>query len=342
MKTGIKLFTISFLFLLISCSLKPRSWWEEGAIAVMADPDDWEAIQGTLRSTYERVVRTPQIENVFNLIPVSQSDFKKYTRFRYILLVATLKSEGKIGKIVRRVVSDPEILEGVKNEKYYVFVQRNQWAKDQLMGILIASDIAKLRKKIEENAQFLYAIFETNFNTRLTKDMFERGEQKKIEKRLINTYNWNIRIQRDYFIAEEIPQEGFIWFRRMHPERWIFIRWIAGGDTSQLDPYWVVRERNRITSKYYNNHQIVIDKYLFSYRTTFKDRPAQVTSGLWEHKSLIAGGPFKNYTFYDPLTRMTYMIDLAIFAPHRDKLPLLKRMEIIAQSFQTIFDNPPK
>ncbi len=59
---------------------------------------------------------------------------------------------------------------------------------------------------------------------------------------------------------------------------------------------------------------------------------------LWENEDKVAGGPFKNYTFYDSLSRRIYMIDLAVYAPDRDKLPFVKRMEIIAKTFRTIFD----
>lgn len=325
------------LFLVTSCHFKPKGWWQEGIIAVMADSTDWEASQGVLRSAFEHVVRTPQIEKTFLLKYVSGEDFMRYTEFRYIVLVATLESKGKIGRIVRKVVSDKEIRNGVEEEKYFVFTQRNQWARNQLMIILVSKDISTLKEKIEANADFLYAIFETDFNDRLRKEMFDRGEQKGLEKKLMASYGWKIRIQHDYFLVKEFPREGFVWFRRMYPERWIFIRWIDGGDTSLLNPQWIIGERNRIGAAYYGGDQVA-SQYLFSRGSSFLNRTAQITSGLWENETKIAGGPFKNYTFYDPLSRRIYMIDLAVFAPGKDKVPFFRRMEIIANTFQTVFD----
>jgi len=339
MKPGKKvLLTIGWFFIsLLSCNLQPRSWWNEATIAVMADPSEWEGLQGPLRLVYEHVVRTPQIEKTFTLIPVPESNFKRYTKFRYLILLATLESEGKVGKMVNQVITDPEIIEGIQNGKYYVFIQEDQWVADQLVVILISNDIHTLREKIETNKQFLYQVFEKDFNKRLTNDIIRHRYDKKLEKRLMETYNWTMQVQQDYFVAYELPKQGYIWFRRLNPERWMSVRWIADADTSYLNPNWIIKERNRIGDQYYQGHRIS-ETFLFSHRTTFFERPAQLTTGVWEHDEITAGGPFKNYTFFDAPTKTIYMIDIALFAPHRRKLPLLRRMDVIARSFRTIFD----
>ena len=324
-------------FFLVSCSLKPRGWWKEGSIAVMADSTDWEALQGVLRGVFERVVRTPQLEKLFSLTHVSEDDFMRYTEFRYLVLAATLESKGRIGEIVERVVSDPDVKQELEAGKHVFFTQRNQWAKDQLMVVLVAKDLPTLREKIEANGDFLYAVFDTDFDRRLEEEMFERGEQKEVEENLMSLYGWTVRIQPDYFIAQEMPREGFVWLRRMYPERWLFVRWVEGGDTTLLNSRWVIGERNRIGATYYGGDRVV-SQYLFSHRATFLGRPAQITSGLWENDSKVAGGPFKNFTFYDPLSDRVYMVDVAVFAPGREKVPLLRRMEIMAHTFRTVFD----
>lgn len=325
------------LLILVSCSIKPRGWWEEGVIAVMADSTDWAQIQGNLRSTFERVVRTPQIERTYNVKYVTDAEFSRYTEFRYLVLAATLESEGEIGKLVGQAITDPEVRRGVEEGEYYVIPQRNQWAKNQLMAILVAKDIPSLKEQIEANSDFIYGIFDSDFKEFTLEEMFERSEQKELENRLMTTYGWSFRLQRDYFPVQEFPNDGFMWFRRMLPERWIFIRWIDGGDSTLLTQEWVLRERNRIGSEYYGGDKIA-DKYLFSQRTTFLGREALITTGLWENDTKVAGGPFKNYTFFDPLSRRIYMIDTAVYAPGRDKVPFLRRMDIVAHTFKTVFD----
>ena len=104
-----------------------------------------------------------------------------------------------------------------------------------------------------------------------------------------------------------------------------------------LSPEWVIGERNRIGAEYYGGDRIA-SQYFFSRRSVFLGRSAQITTGLWENEDRNAGGPFKNYTFYDPLQRRTYMLDIAVYGPGREKVPFLRRMDIIAHTFQTVFD----
>ena len=321
----------------VGCGLKPRGWWKEGILGVMADSTDWESLQGELRNTFERVIRTPQIERTYTVRYVHSNEFTQYTEFRYLILLATLDSGGHIGKIVGNVVSDPEIRRRVEAGENNVFTLQDQWAKDQLIVIIVAKDIASLGETITNQAEFLYDVFNTDFNARMFEDMYERGWNKELEDDLMSAYGWTIKLQRDYFLVQEISREGFIWFRRMYPERWLFVRWIEGGDPKSLDAHWVVGERNRLCAAYYGGDRVV-NRYLYSQEGTFMGRPAQITSGLWDNEDKVAGGPFKNYTFYDSFSRRIYMIDLAVYAPDRDKLPYVNRMEIISKTFRTVFD----
>lgn len=325
------------VLLFYHCQRKPRSYWREGTIGVMADSTDWIAIQPELRAAFEHVVRTPQKESFYSLRWVGPSEFDRYLNYRYLILAGTLQSSGKVGQLVRGVVTDPQIRKWVEEGTYFYFIQQEQWAKDQFMLILVCPDWQDLKEKIETSASMLYEIIDMDFKEKLRQDMYKKGEQTEIASRLMASYGWSIRVQHDYFLAQEVPEKGFLWFRRMYPERWIFIRWIDGGDMTMLDQEWVVSERNRVGGEYYSGDR-VSERYLYSRRTNFLGRPALLTTGLWENTGKVAGGPFRNYTFYDELSRRVYMIDVAVFNPGEDKTPYLIRLDVIANTFRTIFD----
>lgn len=320
-----------------SCSMKSRSWWNEGEIGVMADSSEWKLIETEMRNVYEHVIRTPEVEKTFTLKHISMNDFDWYTRSKYLIIVSTLNSTGKIGNIIKHQVKDPEIRAGVIKGEYYAFPLKDQWAKNQLILVLVAKDINSLKKKIIANGNFIYNIFKSDYLDYLKSTIEGSRGNKELEKELVDKYDWSILPQLDYFKVQSFPEKGFIWFRRLFPERWIFVRWIDGGDMSMLRPEWIIKERNRIGAEYYGGDSVV-NKYLFSRQAIFLDRNAQITTGLWENNGKIKGGPFKNYTFYDPISRRVYMIDLALYAPGKDKLPYLYRMDVIAKSFRTIFD----
>ncbi|HDQ44689.1 MAG TPA: DUF4837 family protein [bacterium] len=327
---------ISFLIVL-SCRMKANSWWIEPEIPVLVSDADWGQIARPLKDVFERVIRTPQDERLFVLKPVGTEDTRN-TRAQYLILAASLESKGPVGNLVRNMLQNPDVRRQVESGERFHFVRRDLWARDQLVLILTAKDTETLRMRLETGGRLLFDLINDDLNARLEKELFARGEQKKESQELIRTYGWSIRLQQDFFTAQALPREGMVWFRRTHPERWIFVRWIPETDTvGVFFRDWVVRERDRIGKAYYGGDRVA-EPYLFSYRGEFLGRPAQITTGLWENEEKVAGGPFKNYTFYDSVTETLFMLDIACFAPDRDKLSYMRRLDIIAHSFRTLFE----
>lgn len=339
-RAGIMMSMCLMILLGPACQQKHPSLWQEGVISVMADDSDWEAIQGALRYTYEKVVRTPQPEKEYRLVHVPDSLINLYTRAHFLIVASTLKSKGTVGRMVQDIIADPGIRQSIESGENFVFVRHDQWAKDQLMLILIGRDAPSLRDRIESNSIMLYELVDREMRRYLVDEVLEGRENRKLSDHLMERYSWTMSMQKDYFMAQEFPEANFLWMQRKTPDRWIFARWVDGGDTSLLHQEWIVAERNRIGRTYYQNFsEQVAGRYLYSKRTTFLERPAVITTGLWERTDDAAGGPFINYTFYDEPTERVYMIDIALFAPGREKEPYLRRMEVIAGTFRTRFDD---
>ena len=71
--------------------------------------------------------------------------------------------------------------------------------------------------------------------------------------------------------------------------------------------------------------------------TQFTNYLASEIRGLWFNLQKAIGGPVINYSFYDEKTSRIYMIDMQLFAPSftAEKEPLIRQMEIIANTFTT-------
>jgi hypothetical protein len=312
----------------------------EGVIRVFSSQEDWTALEGTLNVVFSRMMRTPQPEKRFSLMPINEEEFQKSMKYRHLLFVGTLETGGRMGEIIQDMLKDPAIRQRVEEGSQNIFQIENEWARDQLIGVILAKDISTLREVIEDHSNTIYELFEKDLKNRLFKDLYRTREQHDIEEHLMNMYGWSLRIQHDYFIAEEDSDGGFVFLMRTFPERYIFVRWlenVESADNPYLNRQWVVAERNRIGATYYGG-DIVDPMYLFSFESTYLGRKAQITTGTWRNPEKVAGGPFKNFTFYDPLSSRIYMIDIAVHAPGRTKIPLLRRLEIIAETFTTLVD----
>ncbi|MFQ5435205.1 MAG: DUF4837 family protein [Anaerolineae bacterium] len=117
-------------------------------------------------------------------------------------------------------------------------------------------------------------------------------------------------------------------------ERWLFVHWIDDGDSSQINDEWAIQTRNKLTRKFYQNDYID-EKNTAAKRVNFLNRPAVMLEGLWANDENVAGGPFRNYTFYDEASGRIYMIDIAVFFPGGEKEPFLRQLDVMAHSFQT-------
>ena len=181
-----KFIIVTFVILiLVGCSNKPRTWWTEPVIAVMADSTEWKPMQSVMNQTFERVLRTPQSETLFTIRRVPNAKFERYSTFQYLIIAATLNSKGPVGSMIRNVLADSSIQARMKAGEFLIFTQQDQWARDQLVVILLAKDVYTLRDNIEANGEYLYSLFNDDFSERLMTDLLAGRINKDIEKDMI-------------------------------------------------------------------------------------------------------------------------------------------------------------
>lgn len=329
-----------FLFLIISltffyqCSRKLTGWGDDGDIHVLADSTIWEASQSILREVFERKIITPQNETIFTIIKGELNNFK---RFKNLIFLATLDSNEQVCQLVKANLT-PQAKQRVERGDAYVFIQKEKWATDQLIMFLISIDVEALKKKIIENKNYLFNLFDNYWNEAQARRMFRSKEQKDIEKYLLEKYNWMVKVQHDYKVFIENADSHFVMLRRMLPERWLFVHWIDTFDPSVITKQWSINKRNKLCAVFYEN-DIVEEKFVQpdTEEVEFLGRRALKIIGLWRNDKKQAGGPFRSYTFYDEESQRIYMLDFAIFSPRlkRAKRNYLRQAEIILHTFKT-------
>ncbi|HFE53122.1 MAG TPA: DUF4837 family protein [Bacteroidetes bacterium] len=219
-----------------------------------------------------------------------------------------------------------------------MFSKRDPWVKKQLLVVFTAKDLTTLKKRLRENQNLLFDLFNDFVNEQVKKRMFATLEQKDIEKHLLEKYGWMVRVQHDYFIALEKP--NFVFLRRTSPkrERWLFVLWEHTNDPARLSKEWVLEKRKEVGEKYYGGDRI-LDLDLTVKETNFNGRYALQFDGIWENPTKIAGGPWRAYAFYDEPTGNLYLIDLAVFAPDDEKkMPFLRQLDVMAHTFRTKYE----
>jgi len=324
----------------IGCSIKPSAIGEVNQIIVLADEQDWNYAASELKAVYERIIETPQFEKSYTVNHPPLEGFEFYQKYHNVILLGTLESGGIIGKLLNNNITPKDRL-SIEAGTKFAFQQRDVWARNQYLLILVAPTIQELIGEINAKGDLLYQLVDNEADKFLKSEMYKRKEKVEISKQLFEKYRFTFRVQHDYFL-KEWPEHNTVFFRRNEPDRMIAIHWIDTTDVGYIPEYWVIQKRNDLGEKLLDGRVINVEKISFT-RTEFADYTALRFQGLWWHPVKYIGGPMINYTFYDERTSRIYMIDLSVFAPEyiSEKEPFLRQLNIIANTFTTNPRNLP-
>lgn len=308
-------------------------------IHVVADSAIWQQSAPLLKEIFEKVEYNPQPEKVFQLFP---ADVNNYKRYKNIILLSTLDAKDKISENINTSL-DGEIKRNIAAGNF-IFFSKNKWTDPQIVIFLIAPDLTMLKKEIEDKRTEIFSQFDDYWSKAQEDYLFKYKEQVAVEKHLLNTYGWTIRVPADYKFEIQSAGDRFVMFSRQFPSRWLAIYWTDASDSSIITKDWCIAKRNEIGTKFYEK-EFVEQKYqdVLSENTIFLNRHALYLKGLWKDDEKVAGGPFRLYCFFDKATERIYFIDIHVFAPERSlkKIRYLKQMDIIAKTFKTNLEIKP-
>ncbi len=313
-------------------------------IIVFADTSNWIQCREELRAVFERTFRTPQTESEFFLQPVPLSVFETYRRYKNIVFVGTMDSDGPVSETVRGMLG-PDVQTGVSEGQYFVFNRRNEWANGQMIMILAAPSAERLNEAVRLNADELFAVFDEQKSELMKEFLYGTSaplEDKALEEELLRKYGWTMRIYPDYKLVDEGSERGYVRFHarslNVALQRWISVYWAsldtAAGD-SLPNPAWMRGTRNRIGSWFVDPVETLPEFDRFQ-RKMFGVHEAWCYTGLWRTVSSDNpfGGVFRAYGFREPLSRRLFFIDQAVFYPEeKKKLKFLRELDIITKTF---------
>jgi len=341
------LFIITLLLSLFSCTNSQRPAIGNGDdIIVIADSSLYYELEAEMLHVFEKIIYTPQPENLFNLQRENFRKFSKLQNRKNIIILGTLDSDDYTSKYIKASL-DSSVTELVRNNEVSFVNKNNLWAKDQLVMFLVSNSVEELKKNIlKRNEKLLYS-FRQASNKRLFSKLYKPNlELKKIKADILKKYNWTLYIQPAIDYAKNDSINNFVWLRsgRNTPiERWMFVHWIENANAKYLNNDSLIKIRNRVTFKHYrtSDDSIYVDiaygmsKPMIS-QANFNGRYALLSQGFWKFSDKSGGGPFISYSFLDEKSGRFYMIDASIFAPKYYKKKLLQQADVVLSSFRTI------
>lgn len=322
--------------LALGCDRKPETMGSDTGVTVVADSTLYATIQPALEAALHKEIYTPQPEYLLKVNYLPPRELDKVVVRPNVIMAGMLGAEDQISRQVRTMLPATSI-EQVERGESFVFRKEDPWAKKQLLLVLVANDEVSLMEQIATNSDYLFDVIRKHITNQTKHEMYSQHEQTEVSQSFLDKYQWTLRVQHDYSVWKEEPDDRFVMLRRTAPERWLFVYWEDVDEPDSVTADWAIDKRNHIGLLHYERDQIA-DRYLDISETEFAGRPAIELRGLWENEVKVAGGPFKTFAFYDEDMRRAYLVDISAFAPGKEKEPLMRQLEIMARTFQTAAD----
>ncbi len=337
------------LFAACEGDYRPQSVGSVDEVYVVMDSTEWNSQTAlALEETFGKGIETlPSFEPTYDLTFRefnTNDELDNIRNLKNIILAASIDGENNVSKLIRALLSD-DVEERVRQGESFAFPLEDQWVRDQWVLILTSTSDSSLAQKIRNSENSLVGhLMEREFERR-EYEIYRRGEQVAINDSLWNEHGWKVRMQHDYI--QTVDTSNVVVFRRALPEndRWMMAWWkndVEG--IGFIDKEWINATRDSLLQKYVQGTREG------SYVTTEYREPRKVitnqmnredriigyeTLGTWRMTNDFMGGPFVNFTYYDPETERLFMIEYGQFAPSVSKRRFVRQFRTMGRTFES-------
>ena len=334
-KKRISELAIISIFLWSGCDpVKPRAQGADNELVVVASFEDREDIHTVLTTIFNDTLLTPQPEPYYRTVWVDPENFSNVNNHVNVIIAAVGDHPRNMGvKLIKQILSASQYKSSMEGENQLIYA-KDVYARNQNYLIINGPSKEKILERALDQGPWLKKQYDDLFFFRQSKHLFEGSTlQKTLQNDLADKYGWTLKIPWGYTVVRDSAEQQFFWMGRDIPYRWLAVKWKEG--LTFTDSASVYDQVKAIPPKYFGNIQYA--NYLFKIEPNkFNDRGAWKITGLWENIDEAQGGPFIAYLFYDEKQDRTYFIHIMIFHPGQDKYMLLRQVDIVAHTFETI------
>jgi hypothetical protein len=322
--------------LLWGCA-KPIATGSFREIRLLCDDREWGRVGAVLRAAVETPIQSVEPETVFALVRVGAGAFQTERFSANVLLVAALDSPDSVGQLLRKLLPE-DSQAAVREGESFLFAEPDLWAADQHVTIVTGPDLETLEAFLERAGTFLFNTLYAPLAKRAVDRAYYRGGNKGLQEELLEKYGWSLLLPNPWH-TESVGGEKLVYFYKNDPDRHVMVYW-APAERMSLAPDSCLALRSQLVWRHYDEDQVDRSRTQVE-ETTFLGRPALKIVGIWQNEKHVMGGPFRTYCFVCPEQHRSYLLDLNVFAPGREKFPYLAQLEGIAASFTVETDSKP-
>jgi hypothetical protein len=326
----------------------PSSIGQIDEIIVVMDSTQWNSETAlAIEETFGRGLETipggfePKYDLTFRDFR-SNEQLDRIREHKNVIFATPIDAESNVGSFVRAILSS-DVEARVRQGESFAFPLEDRWARDQWILILASRDDDELADKIRNSEESLVSHLEKREYDRRTREVFRRGEQVAINNELWENHGWKVRMQHDY--VQVADSSDAVVFARYLPDnnRRMWAWWKDGvSDIEFLNEDWINATRDSLMQIYMQGERdgsYVATDYRRPHQTKQIDRDdhliAYESMGIWQMVGNFMGGPYVNYTYYDPETERLFMVEYWQFAPSVSKRRFVRQFQAMGRTFQS-------
>lgn len=190
----------------------------------------------------------------------------------------------------------------------------------------------KIIRMLDEHRNEIISIVEETTIQLIRRTIYRIGEKESARRQMRQRWDWGVRLPFDWVVEERSSDENrFVRIWRDGPVVQLFVSWEEGEVTRTTDE-WLER-RHELVWHHYDRDKVVFDHSRSHEGRTPFGRAGTILKGLWENDVYTIGGPFESWAFYCRDDDRTYLLDISVYAPDREKLPLLRVGRAVVSTF---------
>lgn len=327
---------------------RQRAIGENDQIVVVVDSsrmtsDAVEAIHEVFGQTIETL--PGRSESLFRLQMRdfrTQDELEMIQKLKNIIVLGPIDDDSNTSSLIRALLSD-EVEQSVRSGERFAFPLQNHWYRDQWTLVLTGTDDQSMAQRIRQSADRLVDnALQTEFR-RWEQDIYESYEQTAISDSLMSRFGWSVRMQHDYIQTVDTLQ--VVSFRRSlaDNDRWMWGWWMDGVESPDfVTPNWINTTRDSLMERYVQGTREgswVTTEYRRPVETERLENTGRLTGwetlGTWRMTQDLMGGPFVNFTWYDPDSERLFMVEYGQFAPSVAKRRFVQQFRAMGRTFRS-------
>jgi len=272
-------------------------------------------------------------EPLFHVSAISAENARDPLPAKTVVLCGVIDAATTVGERITGTL-DGETAARVRRGEVSIIRLDDHALQGQLTVIVTAPTDARLREVLRTDGNALVSVIEESCRERLRANLL-RDARPDLSDAWERRYGFRLEVPSLYEPYREATGGRGVELHRESPPRVLGVfwtDWVQPPSLEGADDLFAARAA--LVAARYDGDQMDRERTRFE-TARLADYPAIRMSGYWYNERYsTAGGFFETYFVWDAGRKQLWIVDLLVYAPGREKTPLVRELRAIAETFR--------